>query len=95
MRKESLRIQPSWSFLESRLRQTFKVKLTAAIPPFRKNLWPRHCLPLARELVHSVAASLTMPSSTNDIYNVALKQTTIHLVSDESPLADHLNALKN
>ncbi|KAG1853598.1 hypothetical protein C8R48DRAFT_723111, partial [Suillus tomentosus] len=44
------------------------------IPSFRKNLWSRHCLPSARELVCSIV----------DVYNLALKQTAIQLVSHES-----------
>ncbi|KAG2078349.1 hypothetical protein BDR04DRAFT_1041268 [Suillus decipiens] len=56
----------------------------AAIPSFRKNLWPRHCLPSARELVHNIVISSKTPLSTKDIYNLALKQTAIQLVSDES-----------
>ncbi|KAG1744149.1 uncharacterized protein EDB91DRAFT_1080941 [Suillus paluster] len=42
----------------------------AAISSFRQKLWPRHCLASAREL---------------DIYNLAVKQTGIQPVSDESP----------
>ncbi|KAG1871388.1 hypothetical protein F4604DRAFT_1769337 [Suillus subluteus] len=57
----------------------------ATIPSFRKNLWPRHCLPSARELVRSIVASSTTPLSTKDIYNLALKQTAIQIVSDKSP----------
>ncbi|KAG1733826.1 hypothetical protein EDB19DRAFT_1999974 [Suillus lakei] len=57
----------------------------AAIPLFRKNLWPRHCLPSVRDLVRGIVVSSTTPLSTKDIYNLALKQTVIQLVSDESP----------
>ncbi|KAG1744306.1 hypothetical protein EDB19DRAFT_1849700 [Suillus lakei] len=57
----------------------------AAIPSFRKNLWPRHCLPSARELVRGIVVSSTTPLSTKDIYNLALKQTAIQLVSNELP----------
>ncbi|KIK40669.1 hypothetical protein CY34DRAFT_86839 [Suillus luteus UH-Slu-Lm8-n1] len=57
----------------------------AAIPSFRKNLWPRHCLPSAREIVRSIVVSSKTPLSTKDIYNLALKHTTIQLVTDESP----------
>ncbi|KAG1868001.1 hypothetical protein C8R48DRAFT_701974 [Suillus tomentosus] len=58
------------------------------IPSFRKNLWSRHCLPSARELVRSKVVSLTAPLSTKDIYNLTLKQTAIQLVSHESA-AEH------
>ncbi|KAG2140592.1 hypothetical protein DEU56DRAFT_900808 [Suillus clintonianus] len=57
----------------------------AAIPSFRRNLWPRHCLPSARDLVRSIVVSSKSPLSTKDIYHLALKQTAIQLVSDESP----------
>jgi hypothetical protein len=65
--------------------QFLHFKVMAAIPSFRKNLWPRHCLPSARELVCSIVVSSTTPLSTKDIYNLALKQTAIQLVTDESP----------
>ncbi|KAG0707208.1 hypothetical protein DFH29DRAFT_1076467 [Suillus ampliporus] len=55
----------------------------AAIP--RKQLWPRHCLPSARELVRSVIVSSTTPLSTKDIYNLAVKQIGIQPISDQSP----------
>ncbi|OAX40448.1 hypothetical protein K503DRAFT_855324 [Rhizopogon vinicolor AM-OR11-026] len=57
----------------------------AAIPSFRKNLWPRHCLPSARELVRSIIVSSTTPLSTKDIYHLAVKKTGIQPVSDELP----------
>ncbi|KAG1881929.1 hypothetical protein C8R48DRAFT_682777 [Suillus tomentosus] len=56
----------------------------ATISSFRKNLWPRHCLPSARELVRSIVVSSTTPLSTKDIYNLALKQKAIQPVSDAS-----------
>jgi hypothetical protein len=57
----------------------------APVPSFRKNLWPRHCLPSARELVRSIVVSSATPLSTKDIYSLALKQTAIQPVSNESP----------
>ncbi|KAG1831008.1 hypothetical protein EV424DRAFT_211654 [Suillus variegatus] len=58
--------------------------MMTTIPSFRKNLWSHHCLPSARELVRSIVVSSTAPLLTKDIYNLALKQTAIQLVSHES-----------
>jgi hypothetical protein len=85
--KWRIRLSVLVSKLFDSIAQFFKlhVKVMAAIPSFRKNLWPRHCLPSARELVRSIVVSSATPLSTKDIYNLALKQTAIQPVSNESP----------